>query len=113
MVRERASLLLRETLDICKARDADPTPSFKMIFEEASSVLKKGGSTDAILGSLLAFGAMLQNTHIVSHLRELWLMAGDGRFLPANLRRHTEIPRLERSGHQESSHHPDTEHGHF
>jgi len=64
-VRERASLLLRESLDICKTRDDDPTPNFETIFTEAKSVLQKGGSTDSILGSMLAFGAMLQNTHIV------------------------------------------------
>jgi hypothetical protein len=60
--------LLRESLDICKARDDDPTPNFKVIFEEAKSVMQKGGSTDAILGSMLAFGAMLQNTHPVRDL---------------------------------------------
>ena len=85
MVRERASLLLREALDICKARDPDPTPNFRLIFDEASSTMRKGGSTDAILGSMLAFGAMLQNTHPVRDSNWLWLIPGNGRLLSTNL----------------------------
>lgn len=61
-------MLLRESLDICKARDEDPTVHFQRIFDEANSIMRKGGSTDAILGSMLAFGAMLQNTHPVRDL---------------------------------------------
>ena len=66
MVRERASMLLSACLDIIKAREKSPTETYRKIFEEARSVLVKAGPTDAILGSLLAFGSMLQNQHIVS-----------------------------------------------
>ena len=65
MVRERASLLLSVALDIVKTRDPDPSERFGLVFDEAKSVMQKGGPTDAILGSMLAFGAMLQNQHPV------------------------------------------------
>ena len=68
MVRERASMLLSACLDIIKARERSPTETYRRIFEEAKSVLVKAGPTEAILGSLLAFGAMLNNQHIVSLL---------------------------------------------
>lgn len=59
-------MLLSACLDIIKAREKSPTETYRKIFEEARSVLIKAGPTDAILGSLLAFGSMLQNQHIVS-----------------------------------------------
>lgn len=59
-------MLLSACLEICKTRDKDPTATFTKIFEEGKSVMQKGGPTDAILGSMLAFGSMLQNQHPVS-----------------------------------------------
>lgn len=39
---------------------------YKRIFEEARSGLQKAGSTDSVLGSLHAVGAMLDNQQLVS-----------------------------------------------
>lgn len=61
-------MLLSACLDIIKAREKSPTETYRKTFEEAKSVLVKAGPTDAILGSLLAFGAMLNNQHIVCHV---------------------------------------------
>jgi FKBP12-rapamycin complex-associated protein len=66
MVRERASMLLSACLEIIKTREKSPDEAYRKIFEEARLTLMKTAATDAILGSLLAFGAMLQNHHIVS-----------------------------------------------
>ena len=65
MVRERASMLMSACLDIIKTREKSQTETYKKIFEEARAVLVRASSTDAILGSMLAFGAMLQNQQLV------------------------------------------------
>lgn len=65
MVRERASMLLSVCLEIVKSREKSPTDTYRRIFEEARFGLVKASSTDTVLGSLLAFGAMLQNQQIV------------------------------------------------
>ena len=62
-VRERASMLLSACLDIVKTREKDPWDTYKKIFDEARAGLNRAGSIDTVLGSLLAFGAMLQNQH--------------------------------------------------
>lgn len=67
MVRERASMLLSSCLDIMKARERSSNEIYQAIFEEAKSGLLKASSVDSILGSLLAFSAMLQNQQIVSN----------------------------------------------
>lgn len=59
-------MLLSACLDIIKTREKSPTDTYRRIFEEAKAGLLKASSTDAVLGSLLAFGAMLQNQQIVS-----------------------------------------------
>ncbi|WWC91382.1 uncharacterized protein L201_006326 [Kwoniella dendrophila CBS 6074] len=64
MVRERASKLLSACLDIIKTREKSPTETYRKIFEEARSGLVKANSSDAVLGSLLSFGAMLQNQQL-------------------------------------------------
>ncbi|ORY29148.1 armadillo-type protein [Naematelia encephala] len=64
LVRERASLLLSDCLDILKTREKTPNDIYRKIFEEARSGLRKASSTESILGSLLAFGAMLRNQQI-------------------------------------------------
>ncbi|WVQ75374.1 hypothetical protein IAR50_004994 [Cryptococcus sp. DSM 104548] len=65
VVRERASMLLSISLDTVKARgDRPSTDTYRKIYEEARVGLLKASSTDVILGSLLAFNAMLQNQHI-------------------------------------------------
>lgn len=65
MVRERASMLLSACLDILKSRERSSNEIYRAIFEEAKSGLLKASSVDSILGSLLAFSAMLQNEQIV------------------------------------------------
>jgi FKBP12-rapamycin complex-associated protein len=72
MVRERASMLLSACLDIIKTREKSPTDTYRRIFEEAKAGLLKASSTDAVLGSLLAFGAMLQNQQIVSGVSQIF-----------------------------------------
>lgn len=69
MVRERASMLLSACLDILKSRERPSNEMYQAIFEEAKNGLLKATSVDSILGSLLAFRAMLQNEQIVSWLR--------------------------------------------
>ncbi|GMK56480.1 hypothetical protein CspeluHIS016_0303200 [Cutaneotrichosporon spelunceum] len=64
MVRERASMLLSSCLDILKTRERSSNEIYQAIFEEAKSGLLKASSVDSILGSLLAFSAMLQNQQI-------------------------------------------------
>ncbi|WOO83672.1 Serine/threonine-protein kinase tor2 [Vanrija pseudolonga] len=65
MVRERASMLLSACLDIIKTRETKSgNEVYRKIFEEAKSGLLKAASVDSILGSLLAFGAMLQNQQL-------------------------------------------------
>lgn len=66
MVRERASMLLSSCLDTMKVRERSSSDIYQNIFEEAKSGLLKASSVDSILGSLLAFSAMLQNQQIVS-----------------------------------------------
>jgi FKBP12-rapamycin complex-associated protein len=61
-------MLLSACLDIVKTREKSSVDAYRRIFEEARSGLSKTSSTDVILGSLLAFGAMLQNQQIVSAL---------------------------------------------
>jgi FKBP12-rapamycin complex-associated protein len=65
MVRERASMLLSACLRLVKEREKTPTDVYRRIFEEARSGLLKAGSTDSILGSLHAVGAMLDNQQLV------------------------------------------------
>lgn len=65
MVRERASMLLSACLEIIKTREKSPNEKYRRIFDEARSGLLKASSTDTVLGSLLAFGAMIQNQQIV------------------------------------------------
>ena len=65
MVRERASMLLSVCLEIIKTREKSPNEIYRKIFEEARAGLLKASSTDSVLGSLLAFGAMIQNQQIV------------------------------------------------
>jgi FKBP12-rapamycin complex-associated protein len=60
-------MLLSACLEIVKTREKASTDTYRKIFEEARSGLLKANSTDSILGSLLAFGAMLQNQQIVSY----------------------------------------------
>ncbi|KAL7421428.1 phosphatidylinositol kinase-related protein kinase tor1 [Cryptotrichosporon argae] len=64
MVRERASMLLSACLDIIKTREKQPGEIYRKIFDEAKNGLVKAGSVDTVLGSLLAFGAMLQNQQL-------------------------------------------------
>lgn len=64
MVRERAQMLLSACLDIVKTRERSSSETYRSIFEEAKSGLLKANSVDTILGSLLAFSAMLQNQQI-------------------------------------------------
>lgn len=49
-----------------KVRERSSSDIYQNIFEEAKSGLLKASSVDSILGSLLAFSAMLQNQQIVS-----------------------------------------------
>jgi hypothetical protein len=58
-------MLLSACLDIVKTREKSSVETYRKIFEEARSGLSKTSSTDVVLGSLLAFGAMLQNQQIV------------------------------------------------
>jgi FKBP12-rapamycin complex-associated protein len=51
---------------LVKEREKSPTDVYRRIFEEARSGLQKAGSTDSILGSLHAVGAMLDNQQLVS-----------------------------------------------
>ena len=76
MVRERASMLLSACLDIVKTRDKSPTETYRKIFDEARSGLLRASSTDSILGSLLAFGAMIQSQQIVrcSMLQQFYVL---------------------------------------
>nr|ODN92931.1 atypical/PIKK/FRAP protein kinase [Cryptococcus depauperatus CBS 7855] len=65
VVRERASMLLSTCLDIVKARgDRPANETYRRIFDEARVGLLKAGSTEVILGSLLAYNAMLQNQQL-------------------------------------------------
>lgn len=59
-------MLLSACLDIVKSRERASGEIYRSIFEEAKSGLLKANSVDSILGSLLAFSAMLQNQQIVS-----------------------------------------------
>lgn len=59
-------MLLSACLDIIKTRETKSgNEVYRKIFEEAKSGLLKAASVDSILGSLLAFGAMLQNQQLV------------------------------------------------
>ncbi|WVQ81658.1 hypothetical protein IAT38_003783 [Cryptococcus sp. DSM 104549] len=64
VVRERASMLLSQCLDIIKTRDRPTNETYRKIFEEARSGLLKPSSTETVLGSLLAFNSMLQNQQL-------------------------------------------------
>lgn len=57
-------MLLSACLDIVKTRERSSAEVYRMIFEEAKSGLLKANSVESILGSLLAFSAMLQNQQI-------------------------------------------------
>lgn len=57
-------MLLSACLDIVKTRERSSAEVYRMIFEEAKSGLLKASSVESILGSLLAFSAMLQNQQI-------------------------------------------------
>lgn len=59
-------MLLSACLDILKTREKSPGETYRRIYEEGKAGLLKASSTDTILGSLLAFSAMLQNQQIVS-----------------------------------------------
>lgn len=61
-------MLLSACLRLVKEREKSPTDVYRRIFEEARSGLQKAGSTDSILGSLHAIGAMLDNQQLVSFL---------------------------------------------
>ena len=97
VVRERASMLLSACLEIVKSREKTSTETYRKIFDEARSGLLKANSTDTILGSLLAFGAMLQNQQIVSletgQRKGLTRFVVDGGILSIDMRAHPEIPR--------------------
>ena len=60
-------MLLSACLRLVKEREKDPQDMYKRIFEEARSGLQKAGSTDSVLGSLHAVGAMLDNQQLVRH----------------------------------------------
>ena len=68
VVRDRAALLLSACLEIVKNREREQDDTYKRLFNEARNGLGKVGqtvSTENILGSLLAFGSMLQNQQLV------------------------------------------------
>jgi FKBP12-rapamycin complex-associated protein len=81
-------MLLSACLDIIKTREKSPDETYRKLFDEARSGLLRASSTDTILGSLLAFGAMIQNQQIVRYFRgaELTCIAVDGRVLQDHLR---------------------------
>ena len=60
-------MLLSSCLRLVKEREKDPHDMYKRIFEEARSGLLKAGSTDSVLGSLHAVGAMLDNQQLVRY----------------------------------------------
>lgn len=58
-------MLLSACLKLVKEREKSPHEMYKRIFEEARTGLQRAGSTDSILGSLHAVGAMLDNQQLV------------------------------------------------
>ena len=67
-MRERAEALLSACLDIIKSRDRSPDDMYRKLFLEARNGLGKATQSvpvDTVLGSLLAFAAMLENQQLV------------------------------------------------
>ncbi|RXK37153.1 atypical/PIKK/FRAP protein kinase [Tremella mesenterica] len=99
MVRERASMLMSACLENIKAREKSHSEIYRKIFEEARIGLARGSSTEAILGSLHAFSAMLQNQSISTadhyrHICDLALNYRDSKEIEVRKQVITLIPRM-------------------